>query len=79
MTGTLTAANLTIMAAGQGTNEAGSTAADDATIKRAAELAAEAAQPSEDLRGSVEYKRDMVRVLTARALRKALERAGEGR
>ena len=79
VTGTLTAANLTIMAAGQGINEAGSTAADDATIKRAAQLAAEAAQPSEDLRGSVEYKRDMVRVLTARALRKALERAGAGR
>ena len=38
-----------------------------------------AAQPSEDLRGLVEYKRDVVRVLTARALRKALERAGEGR
>jgi len=57
VTGTLTAANLTIMAAGQGINEAGSTAADDATIKRAAQLAAEAAQPSEDLRGSVEYKR----------------------
>src|SRR3989449_11611621 len=52
---------------------------DDDAIKRAAQLAAEAAQPSEDLRGSVEYKRDMVRVLTARALRKALERAGAGR
>ena len=38
-----------------------------------------AAQPSEDLRGSVEYKRDLVRVLTARALRNALERAGGGR
>ena len=69
VTGTLTAANLTIMAAGQGISEAGSTAADDATIKRAAQLCAEAAQPSEDLRGSVEYKRDMIRVLTARALR----------
>ncbi len=52
---------------------------DDDAIRRAAQLAAEAAQPSEDLRGSVEYKRDMIRVLTARALRKALERAGEGR
>ena len=35
--------------------------------------------PAADLRGSVEYKKDMVRVLTARALRKALERAGGGR
>ncbi len=49
---------------------------DEATIKRAAELAAQAAQPTPDLRGSVEYKTDLVRVLTVRALRKALERAG---
>jgi carbon-monoxide dehydrogenase medium subunit len=48
---------------------------DEATIKRAAELAAEASEPSEDLRGSVEYKKDLVRVLTARALRRAVERA----
>jgi len=52
---------------------------DDAAIKRAAELASQAAQPSADLRGSVEYKKDLVRVLTARALRKAIERAGGGR
>ena len=31
--------------------------------------------PAEDLRGSVAYKRDLVRVLTARAIRRALERA----
>ena len=37
---------------------------------------AHASQPSADLRGSVEYKKDLVRVLTARALRKAIERAG---
>lgn len=48
---------------------------DPAAIRGAAELAAEAADPSADLRGSVEYKRDLVRVLTARALRTALERA----
>ena len=51
---------------------------DAATIKQAAELAAAAAQPSDDLRGSAEYKKDLVRVLTARALRRAVERA-EGR
>jgi len=51
---------------------------DDAAIKQAAQLAAEAAQPSEDLRGSVEYKKDLVRVLTGRALRKAIERAQKG-
>ena len=52
---------------------------DDATIKQAAQLAADAARPEADLRGSVEYKKDMVRVLTARALRKAIERAGGGK
>ena len=50
-------------------------APDDAAIKRTAEFAAEAAEPSADLRGSVEYKKDLVRILTARALRKAAERA----
>jgi len=52
---------------------------DEAAIKQAAQLAADAAQPDADLRGSVEYKKDMVRVLTARALRKAIERAAGGR
>ncbi len=51
---------------------------DEATIKQASQLAAEAADPSADLRGSVEYKKDLVRVLTARALRKAIERAQKG-
>jgi aerobic carbon-monoxide dehydrogenase medium subunit len=50
---------------------------DDATIAQVARLAAEAAEPAEDLRGSVEYKRDLVRVLTARALRRAVQRAEE--
>jgi carbon-monoxide dehydrogenase medium subunit len=49
---------------------------DDETIREAARLASEEAQPSADLRGSVEYKRDMVRVLAGRALRLALERLG---
>jgi aerobic carbon-monoxide dehydrogenase medium subunit len=52
---------------------------DDAAIKQAAKAAADASEPSADLRGPVEYKRDLVRVLTARALRRALERAGGGR
>ena len=50
---------------------------DETAIKQAAQLAAEASQPAPDLRGPVEYKKDLVRVLTARALRKAMERAGE--
>jgi carbon-monoxide dehydrogenase medium subunit len=52
---------------------------DEAAIKEAARLASEQSEPSEDLRGSVEYKRDVVRVLTGRALTRALERAGGGR
>ncbi len=47
---------------------------DEETIREAARLASQEAQPSADLRGSEEYKRDMVRVLTGRALRLALER-----
>jgi aerobic carbon-monoxide dehydrogenase medium subunit len=48
---------------------------DQHSIAQAAQLAAEAAKPEADLRGSIEYKRDMVRVLTTRALTRALERA----
>ena len=49
---------------------------DDDTIREAAQLASQDADPTADLRGSEEYKRDMVRVLAGRALRLALERAG---
>src|SRR5262249_32253014 len=49
---------------------------DDATIKSAAELAAQSAEPSADLRGPAEYKKDLIRVLTTRALKKALARVG---
>ena len=49
---------------------------DEKTIAEAARMAASISAPSADRRGSVEYKREMARVLTARALRKALERAG---
>lgn len=48
---------------------------DQDTIRQAAQLAAAAVTPEADLRGSSEYKRDMVRVLTTRALTRALERA----
>jgi carbon-monoxide dehydrogenase medium subunit len=48
------------------------------TCKEAARLAAEESQPSSDFRGPAEYKRDLVRILTARALRKALERITGG-
>jgi carbon-monoxide dehydrogenase medium subunit len=52
---------------------------DEATVAEAARLAAKAANPTADRRGTVEYKREMARVLTARALRKAAERAQGGR
>ena len=49
---------------------------DDETIREAARLASQEAQPTADLRGPEEYKRDMVRVIGGRALRLALERVG---
>lgn len=52
---------------------------DEAVITRAAQLAADASEPAADLRGSIEYKKDLVRVLTARALRRALARANGGK
>ena len=50
-------------------------ALDDETIREAAQLAAEAAQPRSDNRGSADYKRSVVRVFTERGLRKAAETA----
>lgn len=51
---------------------------EDSVIRRAAALAAEAAQPESDARGSAEYKRALVKTLTVRALRKAVQRAQGG-
>jgi aerobic carbon-monoxide dehydrogenase medium subunit len=48
---------------------------DEATIQKAAEMAASESQPMDDIRGSADYKRDLIRVLTARALLRALDRA----
>jgi carbon-monoxide dehydrogenase medium subunit len=48
-------------------------ALDDDAIAEAARLAAEAAEPQTDVRGTEEYKRNAIRVLTARGLRKAKE------
>jgi len=53
-------------------------ALDQSTIKQAAELAAGESQPIDDIRGSADYKRDLVRVLTTRALTRAFERAKGG-
>jgi carbon-monoxide dehydrogenase medium subunit len=48
---------------------------DEKNINEAAKLAAKAAKPSGDRRGSVEYKTEMTRVLAGRALQAALARA----
>jgi aerobic carbon-monoxide dehydrogenase medium subunit len=48
----------------------------DEAIRAAAQIASEDCDPTADLRGSVEYKRAMVKTLTRRALTKARERAG---
>jgi carbon-monoxide dehydrogenase medium subunit len=52
-------------------------APSDELIAEAARQAAAAASPSADRRGTVDYKRNMARVLTARALHRAIERARE--
>jgi carbon-monoxide dehydrogenase medium subunit len=84
------AANGTIEKAGIGLTNAGPTPIrateaekfltgkkpDDATLREAGRLAAQAARPSADRRGSVAYKQDMARILTVRALQAAVRRAG---
>ena len=51
----------------------------DQAIAEAGRLAAAAAQPKSDVRGSAEYKKDVVRVFVQRGLRTAVARAKEGR
>ena len=51
---------------------------DEQTIEKAADIAASESQPMDDIRGSADYKRDLVRVLTGRALKTALNRAKGG-
>ena len=49
---------------------------DAAVLNEAGRLAAEASSPNADRRGGVDYKKEMSRVLTARALKIAIDRAG---
>ncbi len=51
----------------------------DAVIAEAAKLAAAAAEPKDDVRGSAEFKKDVVRVYVQRGLKTALARAKEAR
>lgn len=48
---------------------------DEKTIRRAAEEAARDCQPITDIRGSAEYRRILVEVLTGRAIQEAVNRA----
>lgn len=75
----LTNVGLTPIKATQAEDALKGNAPDDATIKKAAQLAADAAQPIEDYRGSEEYKRSLVKTFTVRTLRKAVERARGGK
>ena len=52
---------------------------DAAVIDQAGQLAADAAEPSSDLRGPAEFKKWLVKEFTRRGLRRAIERAGGGR
>jgi carbon-monoxide dehydrogenase medium subunit len=51
---------------------------DETTVHEAARLASAAAEPNTDLHGPADYKRSIVRTLTARALRLAVQRAQAG-
>lgn len=74
---------------GVGSSNIRATAAEDslrgaeptgAAIEAAARLAAEAAEPQSDIRGTADYKRSLVRIFTERGLETAIARAtgGEG-
>ena len=47
----------------------------DLNLEAAGQAAAAACDPSADLRGSIDYKRDLTRILVKRAVRKAAARA----
>lgn len=50
---------------------------DEVNIEQAAQLAADDAEPSSDLRGPAEYKKALVKELTRRALARAYERSSQ--
>jgi carbon-monoxide dehydrogenase medium subunit len=71
----LTAVGATNLAATAAEEALIGAAPGDEAFREAAEVAAQAASPGADLRGSVEYKRNVVRVFTERGLRAAAESA----
>ena len=66
--------NRTLRASGAEDALTGERPASEA-YRRAGEIAAEECDPMEDAKGSVEYKRDLVRVLLGRTVARAVERA----
>jgi carbon-monoxide dehydrogenase medium subunit len=55
------------------------TTVDDKTLKRMADAAADEADIIADLRGSASYKRELLRVYAARAVRSAIQTSGAPR
>jgi carbon-monoxide dehydrogenase medium subunit len=47
---------------------------NDDLIEKAAQIASEESKPIDDIRGSAEYRREIVRVLTKRAIKQSLEK-----
>jgi carbon-monoxide dehydrogenase medium subunit len=72
----LTNAGLTPVEAGDAMKFLIGKTPDDKTIAEAAKMAAAKSSPSADRKGTVEYKKEMARVMVTRALRKAVQRAG---
>lgn len=71
----LTNVNATPLRAERSEEALRGTKLSDDDIAKAAQYAAEDCNPSDDLRGSAEYKRRIVSVLTKRMITKAIERA----
>jgi carbon-monoxide dehydrogenase medium subunit len=69
----LTGVGGTNLRAAEAEDSLAGSALDDDAIRNAAELAAQAARPQDDIRGTADYKRRVVRVFTERALRRAAE------
>ncbi len=75
----LTAVGPTALKAGEAETSLSGHTPDEASFRRAAELARAASRPVTDLRGPAEYKKAMVGVLALRALHLAHQRAAGGR
>jgi carbon-monoxide dehydrogenase medium subunit len=50
---------------------------ENGTVEKAAQAAAEEAQPISDVRSSAEYRHEMVRVLTKQAIIQSLEQVNQ--